>query len=632
MLTALAAALAAASTVDWLALPIASYNSDDGLAGGAVVQAQWVGKVQPYRVAIGAQVLFSTSGVQSHYLRLDVPRLFGSRVRFWLGAEFHRELSAPYYGLGNKTSGSLADHPGISGDHAFSYGRRFPLGFLAFSLPFGTSGVRVSTFARYLRLTVDPYPGSLLAAERPPGTSGGEELAYGFGILFDRRDHENVATRGYLLEAATTPAEVALSEIGGTGDLPLRLRIHDSSRFEWTLSIPLPAARKVAYDLRVQLEVPTGAVGRQNPWEQLQTFSRLDGPTGVATSRDVTVDAVRRGAVTLTQMLARARDGFARHCKALFETEGGAEAEGSAAKSFEGGEKGFLLVWLEAALKAVHGAREKLVTRDAGEAPEIVRERELADEFVSVRLLEMLAESQRSLNGAARGGAPSELTEGVRARIDEALHGEFGYRERKRFLRAQRKSEADVDAYLARAARLKKHFEEVLFLDRETEQLDERVQQWMATVGALLGGIVAFVAIQVALTHRRPGPLEVGWGLSTLAMIAGLGYAARHHMREWGRGWLAGKMVRFHAQRISRCRVPSRRLPSRDVIVEAREWCHEATTSRPDPLNPEAGASLRTTHVRYLHKGVLYPQRELASAGVRSVRHIFRYDLSPLFP
>src|SRR5256885_4903948 len=111
---------------------------------------------------------------------------------------------------------------------------------------------------------------------------------------------------------ATTPEEVALSEIGGTGDLPLRLRIHDSSRFEWTLSIPLPAARKVAYDLLVQLEVPAGAVGRQNPWEQLQTFSRLDGPTGAATSRDVSVDALRRGAVNLTQMLAPARHGFAR--------------------------------------------------------------------------------------------------------------------------------------------------------------------------------------------------------------------------------------------------------------------------------------------------------------------------------
>src|SRR3954471_16662737 len=240
---------------------------------------------------------------------------------------------------------------------------------------------------------------------------------------------------------ATTPAEVALSEISGTGEVPLRLRIHDSSRFEWTLSIPLPAARKVAYDLRVQLEVPAGAVGRQNPWEQLQTFSRLDGPSGIATSHDVTVDALRRGAVTLTQMLARARDGFARHCKALFEMEG-EQGEGSAARSFEGGEKGFLLVWLEAALKAVDDAREKLVTRDAGEPPEIVRERELADEFVSIRILEMLAESQRALQSAARSGAPAELTDGVRARIEEALRGEFAYRERKKFLRADRRSDA----------------------------------------------------------------------------------------------------------------------------------------------------------------------------------------------
>src|SRR2546421_1231452 len=145
MLAALAlAAAVAAPVVDWLALPIASYNSDDGLAGGVVVQAQWAGKVPPYKAALGAQVLFTTTGVQSHYLRLDVPRLFGTPLRMWLGAEFHRELSAPYYGLGSKSSGALADHPGISGEHAFSYGRSFPLGFLAFSLPFGKSGARIS--------------------------------------------------------------------------------------------------------------------------------------------------------------------------------------------------------------------------------------------------------------------------------------------------------------------------------------------------------------------------------------------------------------------------------------------------------------------------------------------------------
>ncbi|TMA19446.1 MAG: hypothetical protein E6J85_12135 [Deltaproteobacteria bacterium] len=100
--------------------------------------------------------------------------------------------------------------------------------------------MRVSTFARYLRLTVDPYPGSLLAAERPPGTSGGEELAYGFGILFDRRDHENVATRGYLLEAATrgSVGGVASSHtyLGGTtralGFVPVGSRIVLAARIE----------------------------------------------------------------------------------------------------------------------------------------------------------------------------------------------------------------------------------------------------------------------------------------------------------------------------------------------------------------------------------------------------------------
>src|SRR5690349_12554516 len=246
MLPALALALAAASTVDWLALPIASYNSDDGLAGGAVLQAQWVGDVKPYRLAIGAQVLFSTAGVQSHYVRLDVPRLFGSPLRMWLGAEFHRELSAPYYGLGNKTSGALADHPGISGEHAFSYARRFPIGVLAFSLPFGDSGARISTFARYLRMNIDPYAASLLAAERPPGTEGGEELAYGVGVLLDRRDHETVATRGYLLEAATRGSIAGVasnhSYLGGTtralGFVPVGSRIVLAARIEGDFLTP----------------------------------------------------------------------------------------------------------------------------------------------------------------------------------------------------------------------------------------------------------------------------------------------------------------------------------------------------------------------------------------------------------
>jgi len=115
-------------------------------------------------------------------------------------------------------------------------------------------------------------------------------------------------------------------------------------------------------------------------------------------------------------------------------------------------------------------------------------------------------------------------------------------------------------------------------------------------------------------------------------LLTGIAYAAREHIKERGRSWLTGKMVRFQSQRVLRCRVPARRLPTRDVLVEAREWCRQTTRSQPDPLHPEAGASLRVTQVQYLHRGTVRQQMDLWNAGVRRVLHIFRYDLSPLLP
>src|SRR5438477_3281202 len=241
MLGALAlAAAVAAPVVDWLALPIASYNSDDGLAGGVVVQAQWLGRVPPYKAALGAQVLFTTNGVQSHYLRLDVPRLFGTPLRMWLGGEYHRENNAPYSGLGNNSSSNVTDHPELSGTHPFTYLRRYPQASIAFTFPFSTSGIRLATFARYLNLKIEQYDGSLLALEKPPGSDGGEEVQFGFGVLVDRRQGEAVPTGGYLLEAALRGSERGMasqhSYVGGTaramGFVPLGNRIVLAGRIE----------------------------------------------------------------------------------------------------------------------------------------------------------------------------------------------------------------------------------------------------------------------------------------------------------------------------------------------------------------------------------------------------------------
>ncbi len=35
--------------------------------------------------------------------------------------------------------------------------------------------------------------------------------------------------------------------------------------------------------------------------------------------------------------------------------------------------------------------------------------------------------------------------------------------------------------------------------------------------------------------------------------------------------------------------------------------------------------------MRYVHRGVLYAKDALRDGGVRRVKHVFRYDLSPLF-
>jgi outer membrane protein assembly factor BamA len=206
LVAVLAAAAVSTGGLDWLALPIASYNSDDGLAGGAVIQAQWTGDVKPYRASLAAQVLFTTRGIQSHYLRLDVPHLFGTGLRLWLDGEYHRELYAPYYGLGNFSSDSPAAHPGLTSEHPFSYERRYPQAFAALTIPIDGEGTHIEAFSRYLHIRNDPYPGSLFTEERPPGAEGGDELSFGGGILVDRRDGEAVPRGGYLLELAVRGA------------------------------------------------------------------------------------------------------------------------------------------------------------------------------------------------------------------------------------------------------------------------------------------------------------------------------------------------------------------------------------------------------------------------------------------
>ncbi|WP_394848051.1 hypothetical protein LZC95_11370 [Pendulispora brunnea] len=411
-------------------------------------------------------------------------------------------------------------------------------------------------------------------------------------------------------------------------DVEVRVGIHDATRLEWSVSLPLPERDEVHYVIDVELDIPSNAFARHAPWDQLQSFTRLDGPAETIRVPDVvTIDSLRRGAVALANRLARASDGFARHCRFAISLSGAEPIEELEAT---------LSIWVDAALAMVVDARKKLTIPAAGEAQELVRERTLVDEYASVRLLELLAGIVRALETLLESDSPRleafpAVVSAVGTKVADALGQELSYRASKGYVNADPMSLATLEQYLDRASQLKKHFQEVLFLEAEIYQVADRIHHWVAAFVAVVASTWAF-AWQIALVNHRPTTeSQVGSGIVMVAVFAGLVYAVKDRIKEFGRAWIAGNVHRFYAQRVARYRAPARRLPKRDVIVSARESFDQVTSRRPDPLNPESGASLVGTLLRYMHKGTVSPQPGLGASGVRRIKHVFRYDFSPLF-
>lgn len=425
--------------------------------------------------------------------------------------------------------------------------------------------------------------------------------------------------------AELTNQYVAAEGAGKAGRV--RVAVHDASRLEWSLSVPLPEGGPLVYAIRVEIHIPQNAFVRHAPWDQMQSFTRLDGPALAGSSDVVTIDELRRGALAAAGQLARASEGFARHCRlagSLFATAAHSELEEA------------LAIWIDAAHRVVEEARERLASPTPGEPAELGRERALADEYVSVRLLEMLAGAERALSGLAESRSPhaarlSPVVASIEERIARALEQELDYRRDRGFAATDPSSPEALERYLDRASRLKKHFQEVLFLEPQTFQVAERAYHWVAGFVALVASVWAF-AWQLALLKQGNAAQSVGSGLVTVALLAGVVYATKDRLKEIGRNWMTHRVHRVYgAQRITRYRAPARRLPSRDVVVTARESFDQRVARLPDPLNPESGAVQVVNVLRYQHRGTVVPQAQLLASGVRREKHVFRYDLSPMF-
>lgn len=182
-------------TYDAIAIPLVSFNTDQGFGYGAVGGAYFYAPgYTPYRHAIGLQVFATTTGVQNHYLRYDGPRLLGP-FRLEARFEYRRELQAPFFGAGNL---SAPEFDGDLRDPRFNYDRFAPgLWVRLRGRPWGDdSPFEVYGGLAYRVTTVGTEDGSMLQELRPRGVDGGQTSQLLLGVIWDTRDDEADATTG----------------------------------------------------------------------------------------------------------------------------------------------------------------------------------------------------------------------------------------------------------------------------------------------------------------------------------------------------------------------------------------------------------------------------------------------------
>jgi hypothetical protein len=418
-------------------------------------------------------------------------------------------------------------------------------------------------------------------------------------------------------------------EAAETADV--RLDIHDTSRLEWAVSVALPERGQRRYAIELDLEVPAHVLAAHSPWDHLQELARLDGPD-VSTPTIASIDDVRRFAVAVAGRLGRSHEGFARHARIVLSPFGNDPlAEHVAA----------LESWIGVAVRTLDEARRRLDGATGGR--DVARETSLADEYLSTRFLELLAGMERTLATVYEGvehASPDEpcqkrlaggvgLVDQVDEAIGEALADEIAHRRAAGYPEADADSPKGLERYLDRASQLKKHFQEVLFLEAEHFAVSERLYHIVAAGVALMASTWAFVW-QLYLSRGQSLKAQLS-SLVLICLVAGLVYAVKDRMKEVGRTWFARNVHRFYAQRVARYRTTHKTSPNRDVVVRARESFLRTKESRPDPLHPESGATLPVSTLRYRHQGTLEASKSLADAGISRVKHVFRYDLSPIF-
>ncbi len=399
-----------------------------------------------------------------------------------------------------------------------------------------------------------------------------------------------------------------------------KIEAHDASRVEWSIYIPLPHGKghnDAEVDLR--LEFPENVYAPHDAWDHLQILARLSSPDeGAALPEPLTFDGLRRSALGAARRMKLLRESIPR----LLLAHSLVAVPQATALSRD------LDSVLDQAVELLAHARATLVAPRPGDSPELTRERALADEFLSGQLLEFLtaAEDTCARLGDESGHADHrEVARKLRARIGDTLAAELAEREKKGELFPEAGDPEGLALFLDRAAQLKKHFQEVLFLEPESKMIDQAVRNWVGAYGAALAFVIWF-----GLQTLQTSAAAAGLGFGTLVTVGALAYALKDRAKELTRQWLSGKLSHFYAHRLLLLREPRKFDRTRNVVLRARESLEQARVARPDPLNPESGVMQRVVTAHYRQRARVMPLRGPTGGVFERLKIVFRYDLTPI--
>jgi hypothetical protein len=411
-------------------------------------------------------------------------------------------------------------------------------------------------------------------------------------------------------------------------DVRLWLGVHDLSRIEWTAAVQLPAAGERKYDVQLEMEIPATIFASHSVWEHLQIFTRLQSPAEegpLQIERD-DLEELRRDTLGVAHRLKRLGQRFERACVAT-----AAQLRDTPDPALE--ETLSQLVTQSVDLMA--DMRQQLVAgSDARE--EVKRECALADEFLSHALIDMFAGCERALDDVLFGAKSSvreadiPWSENLRCLLAEGLSEELVHRRARGWLTPRADMPAELGQFLERASRLKKHFQDVLYLDVEAYFVDTRVRNWVGVVAAALAAVVW---LSFTLLPIGPGT-RAGLGIGTFAVVFALAYAIKDRLKELTRGWITGRLMRLYGQRVVTLRLPRRIDKERPVLLETRETFDvEAQPFEVEDVRGgnSIGRPRRVVQLKFRMRATLHAVPALARAHIFSIKHIFRYDLSPVF-